>query len=52
MSISVYLFGKFNQGYSQYPDDYSKKIFDICYQNSKAVSQIAIHRDGDLMYYT
>ena len=52
MNISVYLFGKFNQGYSQYPDDYSKKIFDICYQNSKAVSQIAIHRDGDLMYYT
>ena len=51
MNISVYLFGKFDKGYTQYPDDYSRKIFAVCHQNSKAVSQIAIHRDGDLMYY-
>ena len=51
MNISVYLFGKFDNGYTQYPNDYSRKIFDVCHQNSKAVSQIAIHRDGDLMYY-
>lgn len=51
MNISVYLFGKFEHGYSQYPADYSKSIFEVCYRNSKAVSQIAIHRNGDLMYY-
>lgn len=51
MNISVYLFGKFDKGYTQYPDDYSRKIFTVCHQNSKAVCQIAIHREGDLMYY-
>lgn len=53
MNSSVYIFGKFTSGYTQYPDeDFSSSIFNKIYQNSKAISQIAIHRDGNLIYYT
>ncbi len=51
MNISVYLFGNFKEGYSQYPDDYAKEIFTAFAGNAKAVTQIAVHRDGGLMYY-
>ena len=51
MNTSVYLFGEFNNGYSQYPDDYTSAIFQNFYANAKATTQIAIHRDGNLMYY-
>lgn len=51
MNLSVYLFGRFAQGYSQFPADYSRSIFEVFHKNSKAISQIGIHRDGDLMYY-
>lgn len=51
MNISVYLFGEFNSGYSQYPDDYASAIFQKFSANAKSVTQIAIHRDGNLMYY-
>jgi hypothetical protein len=51
MNISVYLFGDFNAGYSQYPNDYSQTIFKSFANNAQATTQIAIHRDGDLMYY-
>lgn len=51
MNISVYLFGKFNLGYSQYPDDYTSAIFKKFYENAQVVTQVAIHRDGNLMYY-
>lgn len=51
MNISVYLFGEFEHGYTQYPNDYSKTIFTTFAQNAQATTQIAIHRDGDLMYY-
>jgi hypothetical protein len=51
MNISVYLFGDFNAGYSQYPNDYSQAIFKTFANNAQATTQIAIHRDGDLMYY-
>lgn len=51
MNISVYLFGEFNHGYSQYPNDYSHAIFKSFAQNAQATTQIAIRRDGDLMYY-
>lgn len=51
MNISVYLFGEFKNGYTQYPDDYSSSIFHSFATNEKATTQIAIHRDGNLMYY-
>ncbi|MBQ0023884.1 MAG: hypothetical protein KBT29_11680 [Prevotellaceae bacterium] len=51
MNLSVYLFGDLSSGYTQYPNDYTKSIFEKFYQNSQATTQIAIHRDGDLIYY-
>lgn len=51
MNASVYIFGEFNSGYSQYPDDYSSNIFQIFSSNAKSTTQIAIHRDGNLVYY-
>jgi len=51
MNVTSYLFGEFNNGYTQYPDDYAEGIFSKFYTNSKSTTQIAIHRDGCLMYY-
>lgn len=51
MNASVYLFGKFNSAYSQYPDDYASSIFQKFSANAKSTTQIAIHRDGNLVYY-
>lgn len=51
MNVSVYLFGSFGKGYSQYPDDYSSSIFQSFAAGAMASTQIAIHRDGNLMYY-
>lgn len=51
MNVTVYLFGEFNNGYTQYPDDYTKTIFQNFYSNAKSTTQITIHRDGNLMYY-
>lgn len=51
MNASVYLFGEFNSGYSQYPDDYAASIFQKFSANAKSTTQIAIHRDGNLVYY-
>ncbi len=51
MNVTVYLFGEFNNGYTQYPDDYTNEIFQNFYKYAKATSQISIHREGNLMYY-
>ncbi len=51
MNLSVYIFGSFSKGYCQYPDDYSSAIFQSFATGAKATTQIAIHRDGNLMYY-
>ena len=51
MNVTVYLFGEFLGGYMQYPDDYTSKIFQNFQANAKMTTQIAIHRDGNLMYY-
>ncbi len=51
MNATVYLFGEFNSGYSQYPDDYTADIFKQFYAHAKSTTQVAIHRDGNLMYY-
>ncbi len=51
MNVTSYLFGEFNNGYAQYPDDYTVGKFNNFYTNSKSATQIAIHREGNLMYY-
>ena len=51
MTISVYIFGNLGNGYTQYPDDYAKTIYQNFYEKSTAASQITIHRDNNLMYY-
>lgn len=51
INSSVYVFGRFADGYSQYPDDYSKSIFEQFYEKSTAASQITVHREGELTYY-
>lgn len=52
MNTSVYLFGVFENGYSQYPDDSLSKLFKKFYANSKTDTQIVIHRDENLMFYS
>lgn len=51
MNVSIYIFGEFTAGYSQYPSDYTTDIFQKFYKQSKAQTQLCIHRDGDIMYY-
>ena len=51
MNATIYVYGDFNDGYTQYPNDCTCEIFKIFYDNAKYITQIAIHRDGDLMYY-
>lgn len=49
--MAIYVFGNFNKGYVQYPNDSTSNTFKNIYSNCKATTQIAIHRDGNLMYY-
>lgn len=49
--MAIYIFGVFNNGYTQCPNDSTSNILRNLYSNSKTVTQIAIHRDGNLMYY-
>lgn len=51
MNVSIYIFGEFTAGYSQYPSDYTADIFQEFYGKSKAQTQLCIHRAGDIMYY-
>lgn len=51
MDSAIYIFGEFTSGYAQYPDDYSKNIYKELYKHAKATTQIAIHRNDNLMYY-
>ena len=51
MKSSVYVFGSLENGYTQYPDDYAKEIYQKFYAKSTASSQITIHRNNNLIYY-
>ncbi len=51
MNSTVYIFGRFNAGYTQYPDDYTRKLFPIFYEKAKAATQVMVHRNDDAMYY-
>lgn len=52
MNSSVYMFGVLSSGYTQYPDDSTSIILKGLYNRCKAPSQVVIHRDGSLMYYS
>lgn len=52
MNCAVYIFGNLSSGYAQYPnDDATASIFKGVYANARAMTQIAVHRQGPLMYY-
>ena len=53
MNSTIYLLGKYDQGYTQYPLDSSQDIFQkMADSMTSAKTQVSIHRNGDLMYYT
>lgn len=51
INSSIYIFGSFDNGYTQYPDNYAKDIYQEFFAQARSKSQIVIHRDKDLMYY-
>lgn len=52
MNCSCYLFGRFNGRYTQYPDDGAKSIFENCVKYCSKVSQLVIHKENRITYYT
>ena len=52
MNYSIYIFGNFGTGYTQYPDDFAKTSFIRGHNEANANSKIAIHREGNLVYYS
>ena len=51
MNSTVYVFGDFGQGYTQYLDDYTRAIFKKFSKLSTAKTQLTIRREGSLIYY-
>ncbi len=49
--MSIYYFGEFKGGYTQYPNDSTSRIFKTIYSNIKAKTQLIIHREGSIIYY-
>ena len=45
------MFSKLCGRYSQYPDDYTRELFDKFQSMSGTGAKMVIHRDGELMYY-
>lgn len=50
MNIRTYIFGVFGNEYTQYPDDFTNRIF----KNYEVTStpNLYLHREGNLLYYT
>lgn len=51
MNASIYIFGEFSDGYTQYPMDNMQTVFQAMYSRSSARAQIIVYRDRDMMYY-
>jgi cell division protein FtsB len=51
MKADIFLFGNLAGGYSQYPDNYTRDLFEQVGKSRKAESEIVYHRDGALTYY-
>lgn len=51
MILKSYIFCNGSNGYKQYPNDHSEKFLKRFCAESKSSHQIAVYRDGNLMYY-
>lgn len=52
MNLDLYLFGDFGNGYTQYIDDNTNVKFKSFVEKARAKSQLVVHRDDALIYYT
>ena len=52
MILKNYIFSYVSGNYQQYTNDHSETFIKQCCLDCKDTHQIAIHRDGNLMYYT
>lgn len=52
MNSSIFIFGSFSYGYTQFPgDEYIATITNTVVANSSSISRLATYRDANLMYY-
>lgn len=51
MILKSYIFCNGSNGYKQYPNDHSEKFLKRFCAESKSSHQIAVYREGNLMYY-
>lgn len=52
MNHTVYLFGDLGSGYTQFPDDYTKQFIQVQSTGLESITQIVLHREGNLVFYT
>lgn len=51
MKATVYIFGNFADGYSQYPDNYTRDLFAKISKARKGATELVYHRENSLTYY-
>ncbi|MBR1922522.1 MAG: hypothetical protein IJ838_02060 [Paludibacteraceae bacterium] len=51
MRTTTYIFGNFSDGYSQYPDNYTRDLFSSLAKSRKGTTELIYHREGSLTYY-
>ena len=51
MKATIYIFGNFANGYSQYPDNYTRDLFELISKSRKSATELVYHRDEALTYY-
>ena len=51
MKATVYIFGNFADGYSQYPDNYTRDLFAKISKTRKGATELVYHRENSLTYY-
>ena len=52
MNSTIYIFGAFENGFSQHPSDYASRILQHGASLTDAPTALIAHRDGALMYYS
>lgn len=51
MKATIYIFGNFSDGYSQYLDDNTRQVFTSISNNRISATEVIYHREGALSYY-
>lgn len=51
MNHNVYIFGNLGAGYTQFPEDVTRSIFESSAKNRKSKVQITVKRANNLVYY-